>query len=45
MENVEGSIEIDSDEDEIKPTNLSDEFEEVAFVMPPEDEDEDEDEV
>ena len=35
MDNVQGSIEIDSDsDDEIKPANLSDEFEDIAFVMP-----------
>lgn len=41
MDNVQGSIEMDSDSDEeIRPANLSDEFEEIAFVMPPEDEEE-----
>lgn len=35
MDNVQGSIEVDSDsDDEIKPANLSDEFEDIAFVMP-----------
>ena len=38
MDNVQGSIEVDSDsDDEIKPANLSDEFEEIGFVMPEDD--------
>lgn len=39
MENVQGSIEVGSDSDEeIKPANLSDEFEQIAMVVPPDDE-------
>ena len=34
MNNVQGSIEQDSSDEEIRPANLSDEFEEVGMVIP-----------
>lgn len=39
MDNVQGSIEMDSNSDEeIKPANLSDEFEEITMVVPTDEE-------
>lgn len=43
MNNVPGSIEQDSSDEEIKPANLSDEFLEVGMVIPMHDDDENED--
>jgi len=44
MNNVQGSIEQDSSDEEIKPTNLSDEFEEVGMVIPIHDDDQNDEE-
>ena len=41
MNNVQGSIEMDSSDDETTPANLSDEFEEVGMVIPMTDGDDD----
>ena len=41
MNNVQGSIEHDSSDEEIRPANLSDEFEEVGMVIPTMDEEDD----
>ncbi len=41
MNNVQGSIEHDSSDEEIFPVNLSDEFEEVGMVIPTMDEEDD----
>jgi len=44
MNNVQGSIEQDSSDEEIKPANLSDEFLEVGMVIPCDDENDDNEE-
>jgi hypothetical protein len=44
MNNVQGSIEQDSSDEEIRPANLSDEFEEVGMVIPIHDDDDQNDE-
>ena len=41
MDHVQASLEVGSDSDEeISPANLSDEFEQIAMVVPAEEEDE-----
>ena len=45
MDNVQGSIEHDSDEEIIRPDNLSDEFEEIAMVIPTMEDDQDYEEI
>jgi len=44
MNNVQGSIEQDSSDEEIKPANLSDEFLEVGMVIPCDDDNDDNEE-
>ena len=44
MANVQGSIEHDSSDEEIRPANLSDEFEEVGMVIPVDEEDDEQNE-
>jgi len=44
MANVQGSIEQDSSDEEIRPANLSDEFEEVGMVIPVDEEDDEQNE-